>query len=125
MPTRWPIAACVPLLSVNRSATSSSVVLLFAVLPMVGVLVFVFSFYRYLTGVVRFIMESGAQGCEVVVSGKIRGQRAKAMKFCDGLMIHSGDPSNHYIQTAVRHVLLRQGVLGLKVMLCLTFKNER
>ena len=60
-------------------------------------------------------MESGARGCEVVVSGKIRGQRAKAMKFADGLMIHSGDPTNHYIQTATRHVLLRQGVLGLKV----------
>merc|ERR1711933_222426 len=32
-------------------------------------------------GVVRFVIESGAKGCEVVVSGKIRGQRAKAMKF--------------------------------------------
>uniref|UniRef100_A0A1B0EXX8 40S ribosomal protein S3 n=1 Tax=Phlebotomus papatasi TaxID=29031 RepID=A0A1B0EXX8_PHLPP len=35
-------------------------------------------------------MESGAKGCEVVVSGKLRGQRAKSMKFVDGLMIHSG-----------------------------------
>ncbi|XP_043605011.1 40S ribosomal protein S3-like [Bombus pyrosoma] len=32
-------------------------------------------------GVLRFIMESGAKGCEVVVSGKLRGQRAKSMKF--------------------------------------------
>merc|ERR1712157_387970 len=38
-------------------------------------------------GVLRFIMESGAKGCEVVISGKLRGQRAKAMKFTDGLMI--------------------------------------
>merc|ERR1712128_417596 len=37
-------------------------------------------------GVLRFIMESGAKGCEVVISGKLRGQRAKAMKFTDGLM---------------------------------------
>jgi len=48
-------------------------------------------------GVLRFIMESGAKGCEVVVSGKLRGQRAKSMKFVDGLMIHSGDPTNHYV----------------------------
>merc|ERR1712124_209215 len=47
-------------------------------------------------GVLRFIMESGAKGCEVVVSGKLRGQRAKAMKFVDGPMIHSGDPCNDY-----------------------------
>ena len=61
-------------------------------------------------------MESGAKGCEVVVSGKLRGQRAKAMKFVDGLMIHSGDPVNEYVDMACRHVLLRQGVLGIKVM---------
>ncbi|CAF1238885.1 unnamed protein product [Didymodactylos carnosus] len=72
-------------------------------------------------GVLRFIMESGAQGCEIVVSGKLRGQRAKAMKFVDGLMIHSGDPVNDYVQMAVRHVLLRQGVLGIKVKIMLPY----
>merc|ERR1712200_104427 len=70
-------------------------------------------------GVPRFIMESGAKGCEVVVSGKLRGQRAKAMKFVDGLMIHSGDPVNDYVDMACRHVLLRQGVLGIKVKIML------
>merc|ERR1712088_460852 len=70
-------------------------------------------------GVLRFIMESSAKGCEVVVSGKLRGQRAKAMKFVDGLMIHSGNPAEEYVDTAVRHVLLRQGVLGIKVKIML------
>ena len=65
--------------------------------------------------VVRFIMESGAKGVEVVVSGKLRAARAKAMKFVDGFMIHSGQPAKEYIDYAVRHVLLRQGVLGIKV----------
>merc|ERR1711970_1544630 len=66
-------------------------------------------------GVLRFVMENGARGCEVVISGKIRGQRAKAMKFVDGMMIHSGHPTKEYVDIAVRHVLLRQGVLGVKV----------
>jgi len=70
-------------------------------------------------GVLRFIMESQAKGCEVIVSGKLRGQRAKAMKFVDGLMIHSGEPVNDYLQKAVRHVQLRQGVLGIKVKIML------
>merc|ERR1712087_535441 len=70
-------------------------------------------------GVVRFVMESGAKGVECVVSGKLRGQRAKAMKFVDGLMIHSGDPVNEYVDMACRHVLLRQGVLGIKVKIML------
>ena len=70
-------------------------------------------------GVLRFIMESGAKGCEVVVSGKLRGQRAKSMKFVDGWMIHSGQPKNDYVDVAVRHVLLIQGVLGIKVKIML------
>ncbi|KNC79762.1 40S ribosomal protein S3-B [Sphaeroforma arctica JP610] len=70
-------------------------------------------------GVLRYIMESGAKGCEVVVSGKLRAQRAKSMKFVDGLMIHSGQPKKTFVDVAVRHVLLRQGVLGIKVKIML------
>jgi len=66
-------------------------------------------------GVLRFVMESGAKGCEVVVSGKLRAARAKSMKFTDGFMIHSGQPVRDFVDYAVRHVLLKQGVLGIKV----------
>lgn len=76
------------------------------------------SSHRACYGVLRFIMESGAKGCEVIVSGKLRAQRAKAMKFKDGYMISSGQPVNDYIDAAVRHVMLRQGVLGIKVCRC-------
>jgi len=72
-------------------------------------------------GVLRFIMESGAKGCEVTVSGKLRAQRAKSMKFRDGYMIRSGNPTKEYIDVAIRHVLLRQGVLGVKVEIMLPF----
>ncbi|KAI0228544.1 40S ribosomal protein S3, partial [Massospora cicadina] len=57
-------------------------------------------------GVLRYIMESGAKGCEVVVSGKLRAARAKAMKFADGFMIHSGQPAKEFIDQAVRHIML-------------------
>merc|ERR1712188_175735 len=72
-------------------------------------------------GVVRFVMESGALGCSVMVSGKIRGQRAKGMKFADGYMIAAGNPTREFIDTAVRHVLLRQGCLGIKVNIMLPY----
>merc|ERR1712159_89312 len=48
-------------------------------------------------GVVRFVMESGALGVEVMLSGKVRGQRAKSMKFSDGYMIAAGDPMRAYL----------------------------
>jgi small subunit ribosomal protein S3e len=70
-------------------------------------------------GVLRFIMESGAKGCEIRVSGKLRAQRAKDMKFRDGYMIKTGQPVRDFVDIAVRHVLLRQGVLGVKVSIML------
>lgn len=69
--------------------------------------------------VLRQVMEAGAKGCEVVVSGKLRAQRAKAMKFRDGYMISSGQPSKYYVDTAIRHVYMKQGVLGIKVRIVL------
>merc|ERR1711997_1405918 len=45
--------------------------------------------------------------------------RAKAMKFRDGYMIHAGDATNQYVDKAVKHVHLRQGVIGIKVKIML------
>jgi len=66
-------------------------------------------------GVLRFIMENGAKGCEIRISGKLRGARAKMMKFRDGYMVKSGYSVTYYVDAAVRHILLKQGVLGIKI----------
>ncbi len=60
-------------------------------------------------------MENNAKGCEVIISGKLRAARAKAMKFKEGYMVKSGDNVNHYIDEAVRHLKLKQGTCGIKV----------
>jgi len=70
-------------------------------------------------GVLRYIMENGAKGCEVTVSGKLRAQRAKSMKFSDGYMIKSGNAARDYVDYAVRHLKMKQGVLGIKVKIML------
>ena len=57
----------------------------------------------------------GAVGCTIMVSGKIRGQRAKAQKYTAGYQISTGPPKTDFIDVAVRHVELRQGILGVKV----------
>jgi len=73
-------------------------------------------------GILKLIMDDPkAKGCELVVSGKLRGQRAKSMKFRDGYMIKSGQPSKDYVDVAIRHVLLKQGVLGIKVAIMLSW----
>eukprot|EP00178_Gracilaria_changii_P008078 TRINITY_DN24980_c0_g2_i1.p1 TRINITY_DN24980_c0_g2~~TRINITY_DN24980_c0_g2_i1.p1 ORF type:complete len:215 (-),score=22.35 TRINITY_DN24980_c0_g2_i1:43-687(-) len=70
-------------------------------------------------GVLRFVMQQGAKGCEVIVSGKLRAQRAKSMKFTDGYMIKTGQPTKTFVDSATRHVYLRQGVLGVRVNIML------
>merc|ERR1719498_1077346 len=76
-------------------------------------------------GVLKYIMDNGkAKGVQIVISGKIRGQRAKAMKFNEGYMIASGDAKNDFIVEAVEHVLLRQGTIGIHVKIMLPHDQE-
>lgn len=70
---------------------------------------------RAATGIIRFVMESGAKGCEVIVGGKIKGQRAKSMTFRDGYMIKSGTAHKTFVDSAMRHCHLRAGTIGVKV----------
>ena len=80
--------------------------------------------YRLLAGlpvrraayaVIRSALEAGATGCEVIVSGKLRQQRANAMKFKEGYMIKTGNACKEFVDEAARHVLVKQGMLGVKV----------
>lgn len=63
----------------------------------------------------QVMKRGGAKGCEVIISGKIRGQRAKSQKYLQGYIISTGQPKLEFVDEAVRHVELRQGVLGVKV----------
>lgn len=51
-------------------------------------------------GVPRFIMGSATEGYKVVVSEKFRGQRAKSMKFINGLMNRNGDSVSYCVDIA-------------------------
>jgi small subunit ribosomal protein S3e len=69
--------------------------------------------------VIRSVIKEGARGCEIIISGKLRQQRAKSMKFKQGYMICTGQPRLDFIDTAVRHVAFKQGIMGVKVMIML------
>lgn len=74
--------------------------------------------------VIRNMLNKKAKGCEVIISGKLRQQRAKSMKFKDGYMIHTGEPKRTFIDVAVRHIELRQGIMGVKVKIMLPYTPE-
>jgi len=70
------------------------------------------------------VMRRNAIGCEIIISGKTRGQRAKAQKYNGGYLISTGQPEKEFIDTAVRHVNMRAGVLGVKVKIMMAVEKK-
>jgi small subunit ribosomal protein S3 len=61
------------------------------------------------------VMEAGALGAEIVISGKLRTERARFEKFRAGYLVKCGDPSLKYMQKAEVHVQLKPGIFGVRV----------
>ena len=71
------------------------------------------------------VMKRGAVGCTIIVAGKVRGQRAKAQKYSSGYLISTGQPKKEFVDVAMRHVDMRQGVLGLKVKIMMSLERKQ
>ena len=63
------------------------------------------------------IMDAGALGVEITISGRLRTMRARREKFRGGYMPKSGEPVIKYVRKAVVHVQLKPGVLGVKMQI--------
>jgi len=63
------------------------------------------------------IMEAGALGAEIIISGKLRTDRARYEKFRTGYLPKSGEPPRKYMRKAELHVQMKPGILGVKVRL--------
>ncbi len=61
------------------------------------------------------IMEAGALGAEIIISGKLRTERARYEKFKAGYLPKCGDPAIKYMRKAEVHVQLKPGIYGIKV----------
>jgi len=64
---------------------------------------------------IRRIMNAGAQGVEITISGKIRGSRSACAKFHDGYIKKCGEPSIKHVKEGFATVTLKPGVLGIYV----------
>ena len=61
------------------------------------------------------VMDAGALGVEIVISGKLRAQRARYEKFRTGYLPKSGEPPLRFLRKAEMHVQLKPGIFGVKV----------
>jgi small subunit ribosomal protein S3 len=72
-------------------------------------------FRRASHSTVQRIMEAGAKGCEVMISGKITGDRHKTAKFFAGNIKFCGEPVHQWMHEGYCQAKLKAGVLGITI----------
>jgi small subunit ribosomal protein S3 len=63
------------------------------------------------------VMDAGALGVEIVISGKLRTERARFEKFRAGYFPRCGEPALRWMRKAEAHVQLKPGIIGVRVKL--------
>ena len=64
---------------------------------------------------VRRIMEAGARGCQVILSGKLTGERHRTERFKAGTIKYCGEGVRLHIQKGFYQARLKPGVIGVNV----------
>lgn len=61
------------------------------------------------------VMEAGARGVEVIISGKIPGARARSWRFYQGYVKKCGDAAQAAVRKSIRCAQLKPGTVGVRV----------
>jgi small subunit ribosomal protein S3 len=64
---------------------------------------------------VRRIMEAGARGCQVILSGKLTGERHRTERFKAGTIKYCGEAVHLWIDKGFYQARLKPGVIGVNV----------
>ncbi len=65
--------------------------------------------------ILRKVMDAGARGVEIIISGKVTSQRARTQIFRAGTMSKSGQPAQEGVDKGVAQCIQKSGVLGIIV----------
>jgi len=82
-----------------------------------------YHFRRAMFITLRRIMNAGALGAEVVVSGKLTSERARYEKLKEGTVYKSGQHLEYNIDRAVAIAMLKPGVYGVEVIISKPIKK--
>ena len=64
---------------------------------------------------VKRIMDAGAKGCQVIISGKLTGERHRTEKFTEGHIKYCGEIVKEVMDEGYAIAKLKPGILGVKV----------
>ena len=66
---------------------------------------------------VQRIMDAGARGCQVVISGKLTGERHRTEKFREGHVKYCGETKKQWMHDGFAIAKKKPGVIGIKVQI--------
>ena len=61
------------------------------------------------------IMDAGALGAEIVLSGKVTGARSRVEKFNRGYIKHNGEPAEEIVDHGIGTAVMKLGTIGVQV----------
>jgi small subunit ribosomal protein S3 len=61
------------------------------------------------------IMDAGAQGAQIIFSGKLTGARSRVEKFNRGYIKHNGEPAKTIVDEGQGRAVMPLGVIGVRV----------
>ncbi|MCD6512268.1 MAG: 30S ribosomal protein S3 [Thermoplasmata archaeon] len=64
---------------------------------------------------VRRIMDAGARGCQVIISGKLTGDRHRTEKFTMGYIKYCGEVAKQVMDEGIATAKTKPGIIGVKV----------
>ncbi|WP_457620248.1 30S ribosomal protein S3 [Methanopyrus sp.] len=72
-------------------------------------------FRRAAYGALRRIMNAGAKGAMIILSGKLIGARARTEKFMEGTVKYCGEPGDEYMIEGYVQAVTKPGAIGVTV----------
>jgi small subunit ribosomal protein S3 len=72
-------------------------------------------FRRMVYWIINRIMRAGAEGCEIIVKGKLSSRRGRYQKFRKGTITKTGEPARAFVDEADDIAILKPGSIGIKV----------
>jgi small subunit ribosomal protein S3 len=77
------------------------------------------AFRRAAIWAMNSMMNAGALGVEITISGKLRSERAHFEKYVSGVVPKSGETADRIVRRATTDVLLKMGLFGVKVSIAI------
>ncbi|MEM5872079.1 MAG: 30S ribosomal protein S3, partial [Candidatus Aenigmatarchaeota archaeon] len=69
---------------------------------------------------VKRVMDAGAAGVEIIISGKLGSSKARTGKFIQGYVKHCGQPAKELVDYGFEEALTKPGKIGIKVRIMKT-----